>query len=89
MLHDENWRRSQAGRRASPVFRSPQASSGFFLLFSLAQKEWMIWGCLSCYCTVKECELPERNLSFELAACVLIRCSRVGHLANISSGASK
>lgn len=39
-------------RRASSVFHIPAALSGFFLLFSLAQEEWMIQGlpCLLLHC---------------------------------------
>lgn len=37
-----------------------------------------------CYCTVKECKVPEHNISPERAAGVLIRGSHVGHLAKIS-----
>lgn len=42
-LHDENWRRSQGGRKSS-VFYRPQASSGFYLLCVswLQGEEWMI-----------------------------------------------
>lgn len=37
-----------------------------------------------CYCTVKECKVPEHNISSDHAACVLIRGSHVCHLAKIS-----
>lgn len=37
-----------------------------------------------CYCTVKECKVPEQNNSSDHAACVLLKGSHVGHLAKIS-----
>lgn len=36
------------------------------------------------FCTVKECKVPEHNISSDHVACVLIRGLHVGHLAKIS-----
>lgn len=36
-----------------------------------------------CFWPVKECEVPEHNISSDRAACVPFRSSHVGHLAKI------